>query len=171
MRNTPLATLFILLLPLLAHANVVYSFTGTGVLGAGQPVTFTLSVPFYITATGSTGLTPDASFVPGPQLTCDYCSRIDFYVDAVARGFTDVPSNTVGYGVTNGSIFTSYFFYFAPQSFTVNGTYTDVIGPLFANQGTLVVSGTPVPEPGTLTLSGLTIAGLRWLRKRRGFRR
>jgi hypothetical protein len=165
MRKTPLVTLLVLALPLLCHASVVYDFSGS--FNLNQPVTFTLTVPYYITATGSTGLTPDATFYPGGQLTCDACTQIDFFVDALSRGFVNVPSNTVGYGVTNGQFFTSYFFYFAPQSFTVNGTYTDVIGPWFSNQGTLIVSGTPVPEPAMLAVLAPTLGFLKLLRKRR----
>lgn len=164
MRKTRFVAVLLFALPLLSHANVVYDFSGTGV--PNQVATFTLTVPNYITATGTTGLTPDASFVPGPQLVCNVCTRIDFYVDAVSRGFVSVPSNTVGYGVTNGQFFTSYFFYFAPQSFTVNGTYTDVLGNGFPNQGTLIVSGTPVPEPGTFGLFSLAVTGLGLLRKK-----
>ena len=119
MRKTLFVAFLALALPLLCRANVVYEFSGT--FNLNQPVTFTLTVPYHITATGSTGLTPDATFYPGGQLTCDACTQIDFFVDAVSRGFTDIPSNVVGYGVTNGQFFTSYFFYFAPQSFTVNG--------------------------------------------------
>jgi PEP-CTERM motif-containing protein len=161
MRKTPLVALLVLALPLISYASVVYDFSGTFTIG--PPVTFTLTVPYYITATGTTGLTPDASFVPGAQLTCNACTQIDFYVDAVARGFTNVPSNTVGYGVGSNS----YFFYFAPQSFTVNGTYTDVIGPWFSNQGTLIVSGTPVPEPSAVAMLAPALGFIGWLRRRR----
>ncbi len=161
MRKTPFVTLLALALPLLSHANVVYNFSGTGI--PNTVATFTLTVPNYITATGTTGLTPDASFVPGVQLACNACTQIDFFVDALSRGFVDVPSNTVGYGIVGG---TSYFFYFAPQSFTVNGTYTDVVGPWFSNQGTLVVSGTPVPEPSAIAMLGPALGLLGWLRKR-----
>jgi len=160
MRKSPFVCSLALVFPLFCHANVQYTFSGS--FNLNQTVTFTLTVPNYITATGSTGLTPDASFFPGLQLTCNACNEIDFFVDAVARGFTNVPSNTVGYGVGTNS----YFFYFAPQSFTVNGTYTDVIGPWFSNQGTLTVSGTPVPEPATLPLWVSVAAGLGVFRRR-----
>jgi hypothetical protein len=161
MKRAALDVFSVLILSAFASASVIYSFTGTYQGDGGQlmgPVSFTLTVP--------TGVTADTTFSPSPQLVCDACDQINFYVDAVAHGFTSTPSNAIGYGLPGG---TGYIFYFDPSSFVANGTYTDVIGSWFPNQGTLTVSGaaSPSPEPGTILMLGSGLLGVASLARRK----
>lgn len=154
MKKAALTAGFVVFLGAFAQASVVYSFTGTY---GGPPVSFTLTVPSAVLA--------DASFVPGPQLVCDACDQINFFVDAVAHGFTSTPSNAVGYNVSNNG---QFLFFFAPTSFTVDGVYTDVIGGGFPDQGTLTVTGaSSVPEPSSVALLGTGLVGLAAVVRRR----
>jgi hypothetical protein len=155
MKRPSIVLFLLLVLSALSHASVVYSFSGTYANGIG-PVSFTVTVPNYITL--------DTGFTPGAQMVCDACDKVDFFVDAVAHGFTQIPSNAIGYEVTGGS---NFLFFFAPQSFTVNGTYTDVIGNDFPDQGTLIVSATPVPEPSSMLLMGTGVLGVAGMLRRK----
>jgi hypothetical protein len=149
---------FLLLSAFAAHASVVYSFTGTYTdyfTGLSAPASFTAASPTFVVSTGATGSTPDAGFVPGPEMVCDGCVKIDFFVDAVAHGWTTMPSNAVGYVTPEGI---GYLFYFATNSFTVDGVYPTIFGRL--NKGTLTVSEVAVPEPGSMVLLGTGIIGL-----------
>ncbi|HME35270.1 MAG TPA: PEP-CTERM sorting domain-containing protein [Candidatus Sulfotelmatobacter sp.] len=166
MKKATFALLLAIMLPALARADVVYSFTGA----YSNSYTHEIVGPFSFTLTVPSPITADAFFDPGGQLVCDTCFNVWFAVDAVAHGLTKIPSNMIGYGVLEDGVpGRGFYFYFAPPSFTVDGTYTDVIGSWFPNQGTLTVTGaanSSTPEPGTLAMLAPALGFLGWLRKR-----
>lgn len=163
MKKLILAALTVLSFSVSANASVIYDFDAYSSDGEtySQEKSFTLTVSDFITSNLSF-TTADPNFV-----SSDYDS-VFFWVDAVAQGFTETPSQTIGTAFFSGS---QPYYYFYPQSLNNVGTYESII--LGSDQyATLTVSerdnGTPaVPEPGTIALLGFGMAGLALYGKRR----
>ena len=130
------------------YAGVVYEFTGSRTVGYADDftnATFTLTLP--------TPVLVKTDFLPGAQLSCSVCDKVEFIVDAVASGFVTTPSTIVSYGIAGNS----YFFYFDPGVFSANGVYNSILlNGLHDGVLTVRGAGGAVPEPSTL---GLALAG------------
>lgn len=142
-----------------AEAAYVYDFTGTYRdfnTNELKDAAFTLSLGSALAGTGAVGFTPDMSFLPGPELVCAGCSKVEYFYDAVAHGFTGTPSDVIGWGDGGAT----YFFYFAVGAVTTPGVHDSIILDGL-HDGTLKVSVRQVPEPPTmlLLLSALTALG------------
>ena len=160
MKKLILAALTVLAFSVSAHASVIYNFEAFSTFQEGtfaSPKSFTLTAPNYITSNSSFS-TPDPNFI-----SSDYGSAI-FIIDAVLQGYTATPSQAITVGGNN------FAYYFSPYSFDHDGTYDSI---LFGSgqAATLTVSeggsGAPVPEPGTMALLGIGMAGLAIFGKRR----
>ncbi len=143
-----------------AHADVMYSFTGTP-FGLNEPQTFTYTAPTFIS---------DLNILLAGQLdSCAgtvSCVSVTFDPDAPDAGLLS-PADEILFSSSN----VVWNFYFPDGAFTTAGEY-DNLDPS-GNVGHLSVQVTAVPEPATLTLVGLgsAVAGMRLRRSRRDSRR
>jgi hypothetical protein len=120
-----------------AHASTFYDFAGTYRPFFPGPEL----VPVHFSLTTPSPVTVETMFVPGGALTCDVCDQITFFPDASALG--PIPSSAIGYGVSGGT----YYFYFNPGSFTLDGSHVSFL-LVGINDAVLNVQGA-VPEPST----------------------
>jgi len=116
-----------------AHADTVYTFTGTDSNGA---VGFQLITPTFISQIPST-------FTAGQFSSCTNCGL--GFTAMFTPGILVVPSTLTIFDWNSWGSFT-----FAANALNTPGTYTSLTG-----KGTLVVS---VPEPATLFMGFLTLA-------------
>ncbi len=100
---------------------------------------------------------PDAMFFP-VHLVCSGCDRIDFFMNAIAHGLTDFPSDAIGFDRYEVA---EWFIYFAQGDIGTSGYYTSL--PI-SYPATLRV--TVVPEPNTFWLLVPAITAVSIARRR-----
>jgi hypothetical protein len=128
-----------------AHADVMYSFTGTP-FGLNEPQTFTYTVPDFVS---------DLTVILAGQLnSCAgtvTCVSVTFDPEAPDAGLLS-PADEILFSSSN----VVWNFFFPDGAFRTVGEY-DNLDPS-GNVGHLSVQVTAVPEPTTLTLVGLGAA-------------
>lgn len=155
------------ILPLLASAVLpasaayIYEFTGSRTStqsGSFTGATFTLILEAPILE--------DSYFEPGPQLICNQCGSISFFVDAVSLWLTSTPSQVVSYQIA-GSI--GYNFFFPPAAFETPGTHESIMlaGIHDGRLETREAEPEPTPEPAALSMLAAGLGLVIWASRRK----
>ena len=130
-----------------AQAQVTYSFAGTDPV-LGQPLAFTATRDAFVAA--------DTLVPRGGLTTATNVDRVQFLTEGVGEAtrldLYRSPSTNVRFS-----------FQFGPEAFAADGTYRSEQG-----DGTLTVSGQPVPEPASFAALGVGAIGLLRRRRRKG---